>query len=590
MTAHELVTYNTSKAFVVYLSQPDASPAVCDTSTKGPHMSEFNKDFQDALVTGFVKGKIPPALWVRCIKRVLRGLPEESAALLHDRLARELRKMLRSSEIEKDSQMGERLSTLQLLYLERRRDQNAHPKVVAPMFDELRKALEGKAMGPVARAMGGDLLTIVEIENGRWQGQEISITTIDELAAAGDETNLWRIAKRHPSPELRIEASRRIIRIHIALSSFSEVQAAATDVEDRVLAEGNNRVSLVDFPLVRAWLVDSKAPKRNVRIRQDVWNQRAKLLGYSADTKKLSVLPDLSFGEILWAELQSVSRPVTVCENRKSLNPLPCIHISDISLDNPFTYLEGKRLFRFRDNLGVAKVVPLAANDDFMLPLRIGGVPATALRWGLFFEQPENLIFKGRAPGGDGPNLVVHIERPHHARFVFYVTAPSGTYIAILQTGDLGRYGVATIGAQGFAGAPGFSGTPGTDGGACQDGGNGGDGGAGYNGGPGGDGGDVLVRIFCGQYNCEETVNMLSGVVWSQGGAGGPGGEGGSGGRGGHGGSAQSNSTYTDSNGNQHENNDGCSAGSDGSPGWNGADGYDGRDGSPGRVTIEVVR
>jgi hypothetical protein len=590
MTSGELVDLGTGKALVVYLGQPDASPSVCDTKSKGPHVSEFTSDFQNALVQGFVDGKIQPALWERCVKRVLRNLPEDRAAAFHDQLAREHSKLMRGAAIEENPEADERLVMLQNLYLDRAREQNGHPEVVGPLFEELRQALgKADALGPVARDMGRELLATADIEKGRWQDQDVTIAMLDELAAAGNTMTLERFARRLPDPELRAQASRRIVRINIALSPFSEVRDAAQPVEERVLAEGNNRVSLAQHPLVRAWFDPNSVPMRSVLVRQDVWRQSVKLLGSSAARQELSVLPELPFRGALWAELKSISRPVSVCDSRKNFDPSPCLGISDISLDNPFTYLDRSATFHFHDGVSLASVVPLAAVDDFSLPVRIAGVATTTLSWGLSFERPADLQFSGAQAGSDGPDLNVQIERPHPSRLIFYATDPSQTYLAIVESRDLGQFHVASAGARGYAGADGSPGMDGSDGAQCQDGGNGSDGGPAGNGGPGGDGGDVHVRVFCGQYNCNDTLASVRSVVLSLGGAGGPGGRGGAGGRGGSGGSGRSPTTYTDSAGNTVQTDAGCSAGSNGNSGNNGADGYDGPNGSPGRVTFETV-
>jgi hypothetical protein len=590
MTSSELVDLGVGKALVVYLGQPDASPSVCDTKSKGPHVNEFTSDFQDALVKGFVDGKIQPALWERCVKRVLRNLPEDRAAAFYDQLMREHRKLIRGSAIEEDPKAAERLVALQNLYLDRRRDQNGHPEVVGPLFEELRKTLgKADALGPVARDMGRELLATLDIEKGRWQDQDVSVAMMDELAAAGNTMTLERFAKRLPDPALSAEASRRIIRVHIALSPFSEVRDAAQPVEERVLAEGKNRISLAQHPLVRAWFDPNNMPMRSVVVRQDVWRQTVKLLGSSAARPTPSVLPELPFRGALWAELKSISRPVSVCVGRKNFDPSPCLDVSDIALDNPFTYLDRSATFHFQDGVSLASVVPLAAANDFSLPVRIAGVAATTLNWGLSFERPEDLQFSGAQAGSDGPDLEVHVERPHPSRFIFYATRPSATYLAIVESPDLGQFRVASVGARGYSGTDGSPGMNGSDGAQCQDGGDGSDGGSAGNGGPGGDGGDVHVRVFCGQYDCNDMLASVRGVVVSLGGAGGPGGRGGVGGRGGNGGSGRSPSTSTDAQGNTVQTDAGCSAGSSGRSGNNGADGYDGPNGSPGRVTFEVV-
>jgi hypothetical protein len=611
MTAQDLASQGTSNALVTYLSQPDATAAVCDAKSDGPHLAPSTPDLQDALVKGFTEGKIVPALWARCVKRVLRNLPADDAVSFFDRLAREYRTLLRSSAIEKDPQAGERLMTLQRLYLERRNDQNGHPEVIDPLIQELRQDLakaearnaeQNKGVfatlvrwftwnpGPVAQGMGREMLASADLDKGQWQGNDVNVAMMDTLTTAGNTMTLERLTRRLPDAALRTEASRRVIRVHIALSPFNEVREAAQPVEEQVLAAGHNRVLLTQHPLVRAWFDPDRVPMRDVLVRQDVWRQGAKLLGVTAGRPTVSVLPELSFRGALWAELKSISHPVSICESRKDFDPSPCLEAGDITLDNAFTYLDRKATFHFNDNIGLASVVPLAAANDFSLPVRIDGTPATTLNWGLSFERPQDLRFTGSGAGGDGPDLEVHIERPHPSRLIFYATASSNTYLAIVESRDLGQFRVASAGATGSAGADGTPGQSGANGAQCQNGGDGTDGGPGGNGGPGGDGGDVHARLFCGRFDCNETQALVRGVVVSEGGAGGAGGTGGRGGAGGAGGPGRDPTTTTDAQGNTIVTDSGCSAGSSGRSGSDGPNGYDGAGGNPGRVTFEIVQ
>jgi hypothetical protein len=53
-------------------------------------------------------------------------------------------------------------------------------------------------------------------ERGAWAGRTVDLAMIDALFAAGQESTLRRFAGRLPSPGLRDEARRRLIRIHTA--------------------------------------------------------------------------------------------------------------------------------------------------------------------------------------------------------------------------------------------------------------------------------------------------------------------------------------------------------------------------------------
>jgi hypothetical protein len=410
---------------------------------------------------------------------------------------------------------------------------------------------------------------------------------MDTLAAAGNEMSLTRFAERLPAPDLREQAKRRIVRVHVALSPFDEVRASPAAVEEAVIRNGHNPVALADHRLVRAWFDESQATIRAVLVRRRVWQRSATLLGYAQERPTLSVLPELSFRGSLWAELQSISHPVTLCTSKRALDPTPCIAIASVSLDNPFTYLDKGGLFHFRDKVAEQEVVPLAAHDTFTLPVALDGQPAVSLQWGLSYERPDDLDISGSGAGSRGPDLQVRVEHPNQRRYVFTVRGSRGDYVAVVEAADLAHFQVASRGATGATGSSGSPGASGSDGGECGSGGDGGPGGDGGDGGPGGDGGNVNVVIACGSGLCD--VDLLKKIVFSAGGAGGAGGSGGPGGSGGSGGSGRSATTHTDADGNTVVDDPGCSGGPPGSPGANGSDGSPGRAGAPGRVTFQVV-
>jgi hypothetical protein len=578
MTAGDAVSRQTPEALVAYLGQPDASPALCDPLAHGPHVAAFTDEIRSALVDGFVAGKIPTDVWRRCIETAAKDLPPRDSAFLLDEVMRAYRDMIENGDLTHDPALADRVTTVQRLYLDRRNGLAAHPKFIALIASELRDALSHHRLGPLARADAEEMLAELDVEHGTWQGRPVDVAQMDALAAAGNEMTLRRFAERLPSPQLRDEAKRRIVRIHIVLSAFDEVRAAAAAVEDAVVRTGHNRIALPAHPLDRAWFDERNATIRNVLVRQHVWPQTATLLGYAQQRPTLSVLPELSFRGTLWAELEGVSRPVTLCTPANALDPTPCIDVSDVQLDNSFAYLDRGCAFHFRDDISENEILAQAASNAFPLPVRIGGVPAVSLLWGLAFERPENIDIT------NGPNLFVRIDHPAENRYVYTVSGPTGTYHAVVEAADLDRFHVASRGASGAGGSAGSSGSDGASGGQCQDGGPGGPGGNGGDGGPGGDGGNIQLVIACGDGPCD--IDRLQRSVYSLGGAGGSGGPGGAGGRGGMGGSSRPESTHTDDKGNTVVDDPGCSAGSNGSDGSRGIDGASGSDGKAGRVAI----
>jgi len=385
------------------------------------------------------------------------------------------------------------------------------------------------------------------------------------------------------------QTQRRIIRIHIALSPFQEVRDGSAAVEDTVIREGHNRIALKEHPLLSATLDPSKTVARDVLVRQRVWAQNATLLAYVASRSTLSVLPEVSFRGALWAKLQKISRPVSVCEHWKNLDPSPCIAADDVSLDNPVAYRDSGGDFHFKDEVGVSEVVALAKNDKFVLPVRIGGRPAVSLNWGLSYERPDDLAFNETSSGRVGPRLKIRVQRPTATHFVFSVSAPQGTYAVVVDEANIHDFHIVSRGAPGSSGATGSSGSPGAAGSECSDGERGGDGGAGEDGGRGGDGGEVFVEVACGGASCPDTVDLLQQIILSVGGPGGAGGSGGAGGPGGPGGSSRSPSTHINSYGESVTDDQGCSAGANGSAGSNGASGSPGRPGRPGKVAFRLV-
>jgi hypothetical protein len=101
------------------------------------------------------------------------------------------------------------------LYLERRADQGGHTTILAPIFADLRAALAKHELAPIARSFAEELIASVDVEQGNWQGHPVDVPMMDGLAAAGNEMTLRRFAERLPRADLRKEALRRIVRIHI---------------------------------------------------------------------------------------------------------------------------------------------------------------------------------------------------------------------------------------------------------------------------------------------------------------------------------------------------------------------------------------
>jgi hypothetical protein len=603
MTAVQLTQYANGPALVAYLSQPDASPTVCELRSQGPHLPLFDDDMRLHLVRGLADGRIAPDLWRRCADALLRRLPEEGAASLMDAIAEIYRGLLVDSDLDGDPARQARLNAMLQLYGERKPGILGHSLVQGRLFDRLRHALEAHRLGATARRYGADLLELVDLELGRWRGRPVDLPAIDALFAASDEKQLRRFADRLPKGELRDQARRRVIRLRIAASPYPEVRARAAVVEELVMEQGAWRLQPSEFPAVRGWLDLTRTPMRGVWVRQRVREGRATLLGYSGERPEVSVLPEVSLRGALLVEVKGISRAVTLCGEAKELDPTPCIAARDLKLDNPMAYLDKGGAFHFADTVSMKEAVELTKmRGRFSLPVSYGGQELLTFNWKLSYERPDDLIFTGPAPGTPAPNIGVLADRRDPNRFIFTVTGGGVQVQAVVEAVDAPAFQVVSRGAQGFTGSTGASGStghtgsaghsascPGSPGGSGGQGGRGGDGGPGGPGGPGGDGGDLLIDVACGAPSCTEVIQLLTRTVRSEGGPGGFGGSGGSGGSGGAGGPGGSGASCTDSQG-HYVSVSGGSAGSQGPSGSQGTHGPPGHPGQAGQVTFRIYR
>ena len=198
-----------------------------------------------------------------------------------------------------------------------------------------------------------------------------------------------------------------------------------------MIRNGHNPVVLADHPLVRAWFDESQATIRAVLVRQRVWQRSATLLGHAQERPTLSVLPELSFRGSLWAELQSISHPVTLCTSKRELDPTPCLAIASVSLDNPFTYLDKGGRFH-RDNVAEQEVVLRRARR--LHTARRARRPAGHLAAvGALLRRPEDLDLSGSGAGSRGPDLQARVEHPNQSRYVFNVHGSRGDYVAVVR-------------------------------------------------------------------------------------------------------------------------------------------------------------
>ncbi len=83
----------------------------------------------------------------------------------------------------------------------------------------------------------------MDLEKGIWNGQIVDPPLLDTLFARREEATLQLFVDRLPTDDLRTEARRRIVRLHIAASAFPEVREHAEDIEERVITRGANAIA-----------------------------------------------------------------------------------------------------------------------------------------------------------------------------------------------------------------------------------------------------------------------------------------------------------------------------------------------------------
>jgi len=599
-SASDLARHDSEAALVAYLGQRDASPAVCDPRSASPHVIHFDRDTSEALVRALLDGTLDPLIWRRCADALAESGSREQAASLVDAAAGAYRALATDRDLETSPALQARLAVLQAGYIERPAGTDGDPTRTAEAFEELRRRFWAGRFGPVAARFVRELLDVVDLERGRYGGRPVDRAVIDDLAARGDLSLLRRFADRLAGQDLRDHARRRLLRLAIAASPFEEVRARAAEVEERVMREGVNRISVAQQPPVRATLDTGKLTARRVLVRQDVLHQTTALFGDGDGGP--SVLPALSLGGALWVEVAGLSRPITICRTRGTFDPTPCIGAGDVSVDNSFAIADRDGSFHLRDRASEADTVAVTnAKSWFPLPIAVGGRRLVSFGWPVRFERPADLILSPSF--GRGPDLKVVVSRVDRTVLAFTVVNHDIVYRAVVECRDLPAFHIISRGA---AGASGGSGSDGADGSAGFDGSDascpstsggdgrrGGDGGRGSDGGEGGDGsdgGDIQVDLDCGPEACgADEVDRLLRAIVSQGGAGGTGGPGGRGGRGGRGGAGGRGTTCVDPATGESRS---LSGGTDGTSGMDGSSGAWGRTGAPGRpgqVRIRAV-
>ena len=260
-------------------------------------------------------------------------------------------------------------------------------------------------------------------------------------------------------------------------------------------------VAVADHRPVRAWIDTSALVARGVLVRQDVTGETNRLVGYTVDGRQLKRLPGIQLRGVLRVQLDGIDNPVTLCARRAGADSLPCLSVSDVGVDTLLARLDADGTLRFANQLPAVQTAALADSARRLhVPLVVSGDTLTALDLPLRFETPKNLVLRGRASGGAGPDLRLEVQSLVTGRIGYTVyDAEDHVYRAVVERSAADSFHVISEGADGQRGADGSTGADGMSGSmgtsamcpsfSAADGGRGEDGRAGQDGGIGGDGG-----------------------------------------------------------------------------------------------------
>ena len=288
---------------------------------------------------------------------LLHSAPRDASVALVDALGRAYKRLIKDARFWRASRRCKSGCARCINYIWRGRTASiTRPEVAdAALFADLRRALAAGRLGANAASFGRELIGAAELERGLWGGNRVGVDTIDALYTAGDEATLRRFNDRLPSSALREQARRRVIRLHIAASPFPEVRAHAAVVEELVLQRGSYPLALDAHPPRRGWLDANQLPVRGVLVRQNVWQQRATLLGFNAN--HLSVVPEVRLRGALLVELRRRLAPGDAVRPAGRAGPRRRASLArpTCGIDNPLAYLDAGGALPFRRAGGDAR-------------------------------------------------------------------------------------------------------------------------------------------------------------------------------------------------------------------------------------------
>ena len=581
-TANQLLTDSArwpGEGLVHYLTQPNADVSVC-TLTPPNALRRTDEELVDPFVTALEENRLSPSRWQSCATRLVAALPPASREYAFGRLARVILSLL---DVQ---QSAPRLIAANEVLATRPREPSPSLEALLGRLTQWPREKLAPAVPPVFDA----LVSTLELDHGQFAGHPL---TGADITNTQDEALLARMAARLPDANLRASARRRVIRLRIERSEFSEVKARAAEVEAAVMEQGR-----WPQPVALLRLTNPELPLAlpfQALVRQHVNQQVVTLLAPGQDRDQLMPLLDLKASlhfSVGW------SRPLSMCQLPGELAVDPCIDAREVEVANPMVKIDAEGVVRLPERLAMVDAMNLArADEGLVLPIRLAGRLVTSLQVPLRFEVPDSIYFEG-SPGERGPAVNVAVQPVGSALLFSAVSEQGVTRMAILPRGASTSFEVASLGGRGFTGESGRHGMDGSRGyngasASCPSmpgqpggqGGQGGSGGDGRQGGRGGDGGYVSVVVQCGRA-CPDDERLSRMRLHSRGGEGGRGGDGGRGGRGGDGGSGGSGTSCTINGHSAY-----LPSGSSGSRGNDGSSGYagpQGSEGQSGQVQVQV--
>lgn len=499
------------------LTRPSIDPRFCNRLRTDFHLVIITEKTAGDWLSAFVDDSIPNSHWRWCTRDLLSTLPHSEAIHLLDAMGVAYRNLIKDARFEHIESLQEKVSLLHQLFLERKGELDPHKELEDKLVRDLRSAVNSLRLGRIATAKAKDLLHEYDLRRMIWQGQIISIDTIDKLARDKNEPELARISRRIPEPVLRGEAKSRLIRLRMERLPYPELSNITRSVEEHVLKHGTFSLPLDNYPIINAWFEPNFLATHGVLIDQspndDLWKTSLRL--FIDRRGKRHVEPRIALTGALQIAVQGFARPVTLCpsvEVPDVLDPTPCVSPKDVVIEYPLATLNPDGTLSLVDDLSDIHFRQLVnSQDGFVLPIRIGEKHLLHLSLKLYIKPPPKSVFTAVRLGLNGPRLWVLIDHRDPSRFLITVLSRARQSRIVLDLSDAPEFQIISQGADGVPGIPGFHASP------CQGGGDGGS---------GGNGGRINVRVACADASCFHTIFLAQNMIRSIGGSGGPGGEG----------------------------------------------------------------